>query len=47
MVKWKCRACGTDFEAESTFTDWRSGERIEPKCSNCKGHAVRGIEDGG
>ena len=44
-MKWKCRICGIDFEAESSYVDWRSGERIEPQCPDCKGHAVRWIED--
>jgi hypothetical protein len=46
MVKCKCRNCGTGFEAESLYTGWRSGEHIELKCPNGKGHAVRWIEYG-
>jgi len=41
MVKCKCRNSETDFEAESPYTDWRSGERVEPKRPKGKVYALR------
>ena len=46
MVKCECRNCGPGFEAESPYMGWLRGERVEPKCPNGKGHAVRWIEHG-
>lgn len=43
LMKWKCRNCGTEFEAESSYKDWRSGERIYTKCLKRNSHAVRSI----
>jgi len=42
-MKRKCRDCGTESEAESSYKDWRSGERIYIKCPKCNSHAVRSI----
>ncbi|GAH27429.1 unnamed protein product, partial [marine sediment metagenome] len=43
MVKWKCRNCGTDFEARSPHIDFGSGERVDPKCPSCESYAVKPI----
>ncbi len=44
-MKWKCRSCGTDFEARCPHIDWRSGERVDPKCTDCNSYAVKPILD--
>jgi len=43
MVNWKCRKCGMDFEARSSHIDWRSGERVDPKCPSFESYAVKPI----